>query len=613
MSLWHGITSRLPTAMNSFDNKAALPLPLSKRTQIRPSQQLPLGFLRRLGEMEDGPVARLPIPAADWVFQTQASRTLAKDLSDKKHTASIQTDFQSVHVKMVDVSGLHAAHVQIMSRYGHQMFDKSSVFAAIEQCFELATGHTPLLITEQQPQNSPVTPLANTSTHTIKPVYFLSHFNASLNHRVWMYQSSLLNQITPVTRIKHCQKAITNPARVVPLQFYSVPLTPGTKPCDCPCGKRPNAKQLPLAFEAISVQHDASMLPLTFACKRRDFIPILKSYTMVNTITASVDGIDIQVLNASLKTDMDGFCWQGSISLYVDDFAAINMDGRERGNEAKITLNINGESFVFLAEDYSDNREFGQKTYTVTGRSEAAKLSNDYARTRSGTITSDLYARQIADAQIEFLPFTLEWNMVDWLVPSNSYSLTDKTPMDALMDIAQAAGGFVHADANSSQIHIRPRFKVPAWELQAATADVIIPASVIVSISGQKRGNKRCNSIYVWSEHENGKGADVYRDGSDRGLRAAAQVHALYTDIAAHQAIGIAKLSETGIHKLETVKLPYHPSYAIPRANLGEIWQFNEPNGYWKGIVTGIDISVTNQSGAIELWQTLTIDRYMDV
>ncbi|UOO93574.1 hypothetical protein [Vitreoscilla stercoraria] len=599
--------------MNSFDNKAVLPLPLSKRIQERQSQQLPLAFLRRLGEIEDGPVARLPIPAADWIFQTQAGRHLVKDHSGKSHGAAIKTDFQSVNVQMVDVSGLYAANVQIMHRYWHQLADKSSVFTRVEQCFEWVTNQTPLLITQQYQRNSPVTLFTNMGVSSIKPVYFLSHFNASLNHRVWMRQSSVLSTVTPATQIKHCQKAITNQARVVPLQFYPVPLKPTTKPCDCPCGKRPNAKRLPLAFEAISVKHDASMLPLTFACKRRDFIPILKSYTMVNTITASVDGTNIQVLNASLKTDMDGFCWQGSISLYVDDFAIINMDRRERGNEAKITLNINGESFVFLAEDYSDNREFGQKTYTVTGRSEAAKLGNDYARTRSGTITSDLYARQIADAQIEFLPFTLEWNMVDWLVPSNSYSLTDKTPMDALMDIAQAAGGFVHADANSSQIHIRPRFKVPAWELQDTTADVIIPASVIVSISGQKRVNKRCNSIYVWSEHESGKGADVYRDGSDRGLRAAAQVHALYTDIAVHQAIGITKLSETGIHKIETVKLPYHPSYAIPRANLGEIWQFNEPNGYWKGIVTGIDISVANNLGAIELWQTLTIDRYMDV
>ena len=337
---------------------------------------------------------------------------------------------------------------------------------------------------------------------------------------------------------------------------------------------------------------------------------------MLNTVTASVDGIPLELLSASLTTDMNSFCWQGNISLYPDDFAKINMDGRMPGAEAEITLTINGEAWVFIAEDYSDSRSFGKKTYTVKGRSLTAKLTGDYAASKSGTIQSDLYARQIADQQLEFLPFTIAtWDIADWFVPGGSYNITDKTPMDNLIDIASAAGGFVYSDPAKTEIIFKPRWPAAAWEVNKASASVTIPDSVIAEISGQKRVNKRCTSVFVWADHEaGGKGADVYRTGTDRTDRASTQVHALYTDLPVHRAAGIAALSDTGIHKTETVKLPWSTDYSIPRATVGDIWQFNEQSGYWRGVITGVAISVDVEAeGAIVVWQSLTVDRYLDI
>jgi hypothetical protein len=50
------------------------------------------------------------------------------------------------------------------------------------------------------------------------------------------------------------------------------------------------------------------------------------------------------------------------------------------------------------------------------------------------------------------------------------------------------------------------------------------------------------------------------------------------------------------------------------RATVGDIWQFNEQSGYWRGVITGVAISVDVEAeGAIVVWQSLTVDRYLDI
>ena len=434
--------------------------------------------------------------------------------------------------------------------------------------------------------------------------------------KVTGFQGALQNTYENGREVAGSRGLKVSAARDIPCEYYPLPIPP--KPVDPtirPCPRFPSHR-LPLQLRRTRIEYDAAMLPLPFQCPANDNIPILKSYIMLNTVTASVDGTPLELLSASLTTDMNSFCWQGNISLYPEDFAKINMDGRTPGAKAEITLTINGEAWVFIAEDYSDSRSFGKKTYTVKGRSKTAKLTGDYAKSKNGTISSDLYARQIADLQLEFLPFTIAaWNIADWFVPGGSYNITDKTPMDNLMDIAGAAGGFVCSDPAKAEITFKPRWPAAAWEVNKASAAITIPDSVIAEISGQKRVNKRCTSVFVWADHEaGGKGADVYRAGTDRTDRASAQVHALYTDLPVHQAAGIAALSDTGIHKIETVKLPWSTDYSIPRAAVGDIWQFNEQSGYWRGVITGVAISVDVEAeGAIVVWQSLTVDRYLDI
>ena len=151
---------------------------------------------------------------------------------------------------------------------------------------------------------------------------------------------------------------------------------------------------------------------------------------IVNKIKAEADGKPLELLSAELAADTGGYYWSGSFTLPPDDFARLDLDSRR--DDCIIRLDLNGEIFTVMAESYSDNRRFGQRSYTVTGRSRTAKLGADYALSHKGIISQDRNARQIADEAVQTTGVSLDWQIDDWLVPADVYSLTDKTPMAVL-------------------------------------------------------------------------------------------------------------------------------------------------------------------------------------
>ena len=420
---------------------------------------------------------------------------------------------------------------------------------------------------------------------------------------------------SPVVFFSVCSRSLTLPARPVPGEFYPLPIEPTPPRRTRVCEDMPQSDRLPLTFKRRKVLGSAAMIPLAFDCGVLRIIPALESYIMDNKISAEFDGLPLALLSASVKTDTDSFCWQCNITLLPDDFLRLNMDGRSRGDEAEISLFIDGEEFVFLTEDYSDGRQFAQKTYTVSGRSLTAKLSADYAPSGSGTVVGDRYARQIADEQLSMLPFVIDfWELGDWLVPGGVYSIQDKSPLAVLQDVASAAGGYIESHPSRPRISARPKWPKAAWELSESVPDVVVPETVIASISGQKRTSQRFDSVYLWADHATGMAGDVYRQSEARTARSPAVIHPLYTDYEPMRRAGIAALSASGIHKIETVKLPLSEYYQLGRAKLGAVWQVNESSGYWVGLVTGVSIDASVDSGgAVNLWQTVVLDRYLDI
>jgi len=336
---------------------------------------------------------------------------------------------------------------------------------------------------------------------------------------------------------------------------------------------------------------------------------------MHNKITADINGEPLDLLALNLTTDTASYCWQGDITLSPASFAKLNIDGRTAGDEAVITIRINGNRWDILAEDYRDTRKFIGHTYTVTGRSITAKLGADYAKGRHSKYDAARYARQIADEQLNLLPYRIAaWEAVDWLIPGDSYTVSGQTPIEVIADLAHAAGGFVESHPYEAQLFVRPVWRQPAWG--KPTPALTIPANLILSVSGQRRISERCSAVRLTPAAEQiggakAKGGLVYREGTDQQPEASTLTHAAYTDTDVMRAAGIHALSETGTHKIETVQLPWAEKYQLPLASLGAVWAFAEAGQTWQGVIKGVSVAVELDGGAPVVTQTVTIDRYL--
>lgn len=408
-----------------------------------------------------------------------------------------------------------------------------------------------------------------------------------------------------------CTRTTVSPSTQPPCEWREIVIERPEPPRRRRC-PRPDSGHLPIPFLRRRMMPDAAQIPLPFACGQTSTeIPPRDSYIMLNQVSASFDGKPLDLIAADFTADTGGYCWQGRLTLPPDEFAKLKLPERAHGKAPLIDVVINGETWRIMAEQWGDNRVFGRKTYTVTGRSVTALLGADYAPVNQG-IAPNLYARQIAAKQLEFTGVKIaDWDIADWLVPSGVYALSDKTPMAVIMEIAQTAGGFVESHPELAQIHIKKRHPAPAWLLRETAPKVQVPDSAILSISGEVRVSARCNGAEVWATHAQGFAGFVRREGTDGTPRTAAQSHPLYTAQNVCRAAGIAALSDTGTHKIETVKLPLMPKYGLRRAGLGELWGFAESGGTWCGVVTGITVSAAIQNDAPVVYQTLTIDRYM--
>ena len=605
-----------------------IPIHFTTRTGKQAADKLPLPFTRRVG---DGPG---PKPQPKWVkisgcasVATAPTLDVATCLDQHTRVSPVAACLPANHTPMVDV-------VRCM------MFTVAGL-PSLTACTQAATTPTWRLATCLPVTLNAYPRLGNCALPTVGTAPPLANCASAMQPGNPLLKGCKTPRATIAPQLVNCHRqhgwglplahchSLCYPRAVrPPCEYYPIPLPP-PPPDVSPCRVRPPSHRLPLPFTRRRVNRDRvpnknapafllgardpSRLPLPLRCwhdSDTTDLPTLPGYIMHNRITAEFNGQTLQILALTLKADTDGYCWQGDLTLAPADFAKLQMDTRQAGDEAIITLRINHQRWDILAEDYRDTRRFIGHSYTITGRSITAKLGADYTQGRHIKYEQSRYARQIADEQLQPTPCTIAgWDAVDWLVPGDNYTVSGQTPIAVVMDIAQAIGAFVESHPYEPQLFVRPVWQKAAWE--KPTPALTIPSNLILSVSGQRRISERCNGVRVVGQGATAKGALIWREGTNQTPEAALREHALYTDETAHRAAGIYALSETGTHKIETVTLPWAEKYQLPLASLGAVWAFTEAGKTWQGVIKGIQVEVTLDNNAPVVTQTLTIDRYM--
>ena len=608
---------------------SALPLTLSVLISERPAPSaLPLAMARKLGISGGGPIDPvdpvdpkppleyapfMPSVAACFAVSNTSAYGIDRLVSINNNGSLIANDHFVKYAQSITVAqrfALRVKHFVTLANCNNLLTELTYQIASCKRITSLALI---LLSNEQRVTVSASIGYSRClSAHSAKALHYQQCMTVPLQSTIQYATDKGANNagehLAQGARVK-ISKAVQ-----VPCRYYPIPESPPVKP-DNVCRIKPPSSQLPLRMARQRHGLLSSNLPLALTCWHDDpplFIPNLRSYIVHNVITATIGGIAVDLLSFNIKTDMDSYCWQGNIDITAKDYDKIKhkLDA-PRGSEPMVIAVVNGKPMAFIAEEQQRSRKFAQKSYSLSGRSVTARLGADYATSQGGLITQASYVSQIVAQQLNGLSISLlDWGINDWLVPARAYSVANKTPIAVIGDIAAAGGGFVTSDPSQATLSVKPRWPVAAWQLASATPDVIVPIDVISDISDKKRTNPRYNTVLLNSASE---GGEVYRQTQGRDAAAPTQDHSLYTDRDAIVPAGTAILSDSGIHGDYTLRMRWADKYNVQLAELGDIWQINDPEGAWRGIIAGVSVSIDQSNDAPTVWQTVTIDRYLDV
>lgn len=600
----------------------ALPLPLVKKISERvASNVLPLALNRKLGTLDavvtptDPTTPKRTISGVSIAMQgsTSAAVDIAKSNNNLQLAIAITETARAYRQMGITVADDYYSLLKPFINLGNATATEYSDVVNLANKFDSYWYQYVLLANATRINVSDTVGLATVLINDSASV-------VSFETRQFEPQQPAIGLATSLTNNGHGvfignrSQSRTQAAVTVPWRYYAIPDdTP--PPIVNACRIRPPSSRLPLNLTRKRTGLPSSQLPLALTCwhdQAPAFVPDLRSYIVLNTVTATLGGIAIDPIDFNIKTDLDSYCWQGGIKISDKQYQKVKAKlDVARGSEPLVIVTVNGVSYSFIAEEISRNRVFGNYSYSISGRSITSHLGKDYAHSQGGTINQDLYASQIINMQLADLPFSIDrFEVKDWLIPAGTLNTSNQTPISIISQIAQACGAEAISDPLEPKLSIIPRWKKPAWEMATATADLVIPMGVVQSISDQKRVNPRYNTVTLIGRTQ---GSEVYRAREGRNLIAPVDNSYMNVDRDCVIPRGIQLLSDSGTHGLYTLKIRVADKYNIPLVELGQILQISDPEGAWKGIVTGVSLDVGRDNDAITVWQTVNIDRYLDV
>ena len=253
-----------------------------------------------------------------------------------------------------------------------------------------------------------------------------------------------------------------------------------------------------------------------------------------------------------------------------------------------------------------DRRFLPQERWSVSGRGLAAVLAEPWAKSMSfGSPTQTLTAQQLAVEVLKVngvsIGWGIDWQLEDWQVPAGAWALQGSY-IDAINDIAAAAGGYVQPHNTDQVLRILPKYPTAPWNWGDVVPDFEIP-SAVAEVEGTEFLDKPdYNRVFV-----GGMSAGVFgpitRAGTAGDLIAPQVTHALITDSTVHRQRGLAELAGTGRQALVSLSMQVLPETGVILP--GQFVRYVGPE-----TVTGIVRSTSINWAAPKLRQTLEVETH---
>ncbi|WP_420229029.1 hypothetical protein ACOBWA_08385 [Psychrobacter sp. ER1] len=332
------------------------------------------------------------------------------------------------------------------------------------------------------------------------------------------------------------------------------------------------------------------------------------------SLTRSDDGREIKLLGFSVGIDSNSYCWTFSATVPLSELSKVDT---AREQQIGVDFTCNGNLWRFILDSCEDSIQFGESSLTIKGKSRAMLLASPYSSQRGFKFDTAMSARQIAEAELNRngVPsgFTLDWQLAGvngWNVPANTYSYSNKTPINSLQWIAEAAGGFINADMSADVLHVLARYPIPSWEWAAQTPSINLTQSLITSRSRGRVNKPAYNGVTIYGENDGGIGALIKRTGTSGGYQPPMVTSDLMTDQDAAISRGKMILSDTGDIGNIGISMPLIADIGVlkPSTLIGV-----NDGEQWVGMVRGTTITGRLSSNrALEIDQSIDVERHFD-
>lgn len=332
-------------------------------------------------------------------------------------------------------------------------------------------------------------------------------------------------------------------------------------------------------------------------------VPVLEAYYVFNTVTlARADsGVEIPARGLAVGISRDGPHWTWSATIPGAARALVARDP----DPVELIAMVNGLEMRLLAENSERDRRHGADWLRVSGRSRSAWLSEQYAPKEARSNTTALNAQQLADAVLTVngvsIGWTLDWQIVDWLVPAGAWSHYG-THMEALARLAEAGGGYLQADPAAQRIAVLPHYPALPWHWPSATPDIVLPEDIVEVERTLTADQPDYNAVYVIGQSSAGRRDRILRAGSAADRLAPQVVDALATDPIMTRARGSTVLAQSGAQSRISLRLPVLPETGLILP--GRMIEYSAEGVTRRGLTR----SLQSEWSHPELWQTVELE-----
>lgn len=326
-----------------------------------------------------------------------------------------------------------------------------------------------------------------------------------------------------------------------------------------------------------------------------DCIPALPNrngWYILNSLSVNRldNGEKINVLDGNYSTDRSRWCWSYSLTVPASEITKLEPIA---GQPVILRIMVNGFEHHMMLENRSRSRRFAQETYSLSGRSQTALLDAPYAPTRSFLQENERTARQLCQAELDQVnsSIQLNWQLIDelsWILPINSLSYSNLTPIAAIKLIVESAGGFIYSEKNSNTLTIKPKYKKTFWDqIAIVDYDRLIPISLTKYQSTDYELYPDYKGITL-SNDQTGLTGQVKRTGTSADTLLETVNSPLFT-VESMAAFGKAQLAKAGMVEMHSLIMPI--STEVGECAPGELIAFNAE---WWGIDDSVNVSFTH-------------------